>query len=59
VRYSPFQAGGYQLQPAISITARLPCSLLGFMVITTVLAASFGRIGEVYGRIKVFTKREN
>lgn len=46
---------GIDMNPLIpSNTGYLLWLLMGFMVITAVLVVSFGRIGDMFGRVKVF-----
>jgi MFS family permease len=47
---------GINLNPlAPSNTSYLLWMLMGFMVCTAVLLVSFGRIGDIYGRVRMFT----
>src|SRR5580658_3478154 len=47
---------GINLNPlAAGNTSYLLWMLMGFMVCTAVLLVSFGRIGDMYGRVKMFT----
>src|SRR5580698_7822266 len=47
---------GIKLNPlAPGNTSYLLWMLMGFMVCTAVLLVSFGRIGDMYGRVKMFT----
>jgi MFS family permease len=47
---------GIKLNPlAPGNTSYLLWLLMGFMVCTAVLLVSFGRIGDMYGRVKMFT----
>lgn len=46
---------GIHLNPLVpSNTSYLLWLLMGFMVVTAVLVVSFGRIGDMFGRVKVF-----
>ena len=46
---------GINMNPLIpSNTSYLLWLLMGFMVVTAVLVVSFGRIGDMFGRVKVF-----
>src|SRR5580700_12338118 len=47
---------GIKLNPlAAGNTSYLLWMLMGFMVCTAVLLVSFGRIGDMYGRVRMYT----